>query len=88
MTTDEGTASGAKKLMDSITEPKCANCRFVGTHRVLTLNGGRQEHEGVLVCRLNPPVNIVEYRFSEPQAEWAFPSVHAKDWCGQYQSVK
>ena len=64
---------------------KCENCRFVGTFRLIMLDGSRSEQEGVLVCRLNPPVTVVDYSFSDPEQDWKFPSVHSEDWCGQYK---
>ena len=63
----------------------CSNCRFSGNRSIVTMDGVRSEVGGALVCRLQPPVHIVEYSFNEPQSEWAYPPVHGEDWCGQYQ---
>ena len=59
-----------------MTVEKCENCRFVGTFRYPS----GSQREGLLVCRLNPPVSVQGQR-------WEFPRVHSEDWCGQYEKV-
>ena len=65
-------------------ERSCANCDHVGTYRSLTLDGGRHESPGQLVCRRYPPQFVTEHRFNEPSTEVEWPHVTSEDRCGEF----
>ena len=63
----------------------CGDCRFSGPFELRTLGGQVSALEGILTCRLNPPVSIVEYTFDKPSQKWAFPTIHPDEWCSKFQ---
>ena len=61
-------------------EQSCGNCKFIGTKHWITAVGLISQGE-FYVCRLNPPVFILD----DNNGVWEFPMTHPGLWCGQWQ---
>ena len=67
-------------------ERNCGNCDHVGNYGTLTIDGGRHEPGGMLVCRRYPPSVGTHQTFEQSPLSLTsmWPRVIAEDRCGEF----